>query len=140
MLLGSPSLKEGSTACVQLNDYSSSNPLIIALEPNGNGVSYSEPTPNDLSWLFGFIEKHFLSWSGRRCDQIIMSATSGVWGCGRVCAMYLPTGISVVLWPGPSFDDHDFPAMSHFCHTSCPGRLTFNAPLALISGIFFLFI
>lgn len=59
---------------------------------------------NDLFWLFGLrIEKHFLSWSGGRLWS--MSAMTGGWGCGGVCAMYLPTGISADLGPDPSFND-----------------------------------
>lgn len=39
------------------------------------------------------------------CDQLVMSAIRGGWGCGGLHAIYLPTGISVDFGPGPSFDD-----------------------------------
>lgn len=72
----------------------------------------------------------------KSCDQLVMSAMTGgqevVEGVPRIC----PLGFLQILIMLLSLMIHTFSVMTHSSHTSCPGRLKLNAPLALISGCF----
>lgn len=83
-----------------------------------------------------------ISWVGVEgdCDQLVMSAMRGGWGCGGACAVYLPTGISEDLGPGLSFDDPIFSYNEPFLPYKLPRKAHFQCSFGIDFWNLFIFI
>lgn len=121
----------------------SSNPLTTALNPTWQWNFILRANSKWFVLALQTVHWEVISWAGveRGCVQSVMSAMGGGWGCGGACAMYLPIDISAdlaawsFLWCPTLFLLWTLLACL-WTLLSCLRRVTFNVPLACISGMF----